>query len=144
MATRDAIKKVKDLQQRDLGASILMKIAEQVTSEDIAVAIAEMLVAMKYERVSKTETQLVPDWTARANGIRLYLGYQIGLPVQRQVIIQQSDEAPEATLDRIMASPTARKWLAKLLHDADKMTGSPAGAGKAADGASCPVADDDD
>lgn len=55
-----------------------------------------------------------PDWRARESGVKLWLSYVVGLPVQRQEIIQHKIVSkPDA--GKLLATPSALEALARSL-----------------------------
>jgi hypothetical protein len=66
-----------------------------------------------------TQRDGFPDWRARTDGIKLWLSYVIGLPVQRQEIVTHKLTSAKPTA-AMLANPETRAMLRRLLDDADK------------------------
>ena len=67
---------------------------------------------------------LRPDYRAREQVIKIMLSYNLGLPVpQVQAPPPLPTESNEQTLDRLMASPAARRMLLDAIHKAEAETG---------------------
>ncbi len=105
----------------DIGPQMLQQLAALLPPALIAEKIQGMLNAT-YESGGKVKT----DWRAVEAGVKLWMSYQIGMPVQRQVILQQKSESGEETLERLLASPASRKMLGQLLESAPKKQGKAA------------------
>lgn len=93
---------------REKGVSprLVMRIAEKIPFDDIITGIKEMLGAL----LSNDK----PDWRAREIGIKLWLSYVIGLPVQRQHVIQERiTTAP--TVDTLLQNPATLDALERML-----------------------------
>ena len=103
---------------RDIGTGTLKRLAELVTPERIAEKIHEMLDATTLVRTGSESTEERPDWRTVEAAVKLWLAYQLGMPVQRQVIVQQAAETSEGTMDRLMSSPAAIKVLESMLTKA--------------------------
>jgi hypothetical protein len=99
---------------REIGPTLLTRLAEVLPPEEIAERIRDMLNATYETKNGDVKT----DWRAVEAAIKLYLAYQLGMPVQRQVIVQQAPEAGSATMDRLMSSPAAVKVLEQMLAKA--------------------------
>ncbi len=118
-------------ESRDIGPALLGKLAELVPPAVIAAKIHEMLDA----EIKNARGEFYPDWRAREAGIKLYLSYQLGMPVQRQIVVNEQRETTSQTLERLLASPASRRALQAVL-DEDQTTGNPLRtAGKAGEGA---------
>ena len=61
---------------------------------------------------------LIPDNRARESAVKLLLAYVVGLPVQRQEIIQKFIDGSKETEEAILASPALRSTLAKKIAQA--------------------------
>lgn len=117
-------------ESRDIGPALLGKLAELVPPAVIAEKIMEMLDA----EMKNARGEYYPDWRAREAGIKLYLSYQLGMPVQRQIVVNEQRENTSQTLERLLASPASRRALQAVL-DEDQTTGNPLrGAGKVGEG----------
>lgn len=96
----------------DVGPALLGKLAELVPPAVIAAKIHEMLDA----ELKNARGEFYPDWRAREAGIKLYLSYQLGMPVQRQIVVNEQRENKEQTLERLLASPASRRALQMALE----------------------------
>ncbi len=86
-------------------------IASVVTVEEIGQRIRLLLDA----KLSNNQ----PDVRAIEAGLKLWLSYVIGLPVQRQEIVQHRITSGGSLAD-LLADPAAKQALRKALDDADK------------------------
>lgn len=67
---------------------------------------------------------LRPDYRAREQVIKIMLSYSLGLPVpQAPVPDPPPKESNEQTMDRLLASPAARRMLLDAIHRAEAETG---------------------
>lgn len=98
---------------RDISPLLLGKLAELVPPELIAEKISEMLDA----EMKNARGEFYPDWRAREAGIKLYLSYQLGMPVQRQIVVNETRESTGQTLERLLASPASRRALQSVLDE---------------------------
>lgn len=110
---------------RDIGSSTLKRLADLVTPEQIAAKIQGMLGATMVVRTGAESTEERPDWRTIEAAVKLWLSYQLGMPVQRQVVVQQAPETGEATMSRLMSSPAAVKVLETMLAKAKDVGGGP-------------------
>ena len=100
-------------------AGLMQHLAERFTPELIADKIAELLHATHVTSGNRT----IADNRAREAGLKLLLGYLIGLPVQRQEIFTRHT----TTLDELKAQakgPELRAAIMELL-DEKPVTGKP-------------------
>jgi hypothetical protein len=104
----------------DVGPALLGKLAELVPPAVIAAKVQEMLEA----ELKNARGEYYPDWRAREAGIKLYLSYMIGMPVQRQIVVSEQRESTGQTLDRLLASPASRRALRSVL-DEEQGRGAP-------------------
>lgn len=99
-----------------LSVTAVRLIAERIPPEKIAAKIEQML-----------EAKLVnnqPDWRAVEIGLKLYLSYTVGLPVQRQEIVQHKITSP-ATLTAMLTDPEAIEALQRQIDAARAATAKP-------------------
>ena len=95
-----------------LSRRILDRLTTEIPESDIVRGIREMLNASYVTKSGKEH----PDFRAREAGIRLYLSYTVGLPLQRQIVANIAAEGSEDRVeDRLMASPAARIALKEML-----------------------------
>ena len=113
-----ALDHIKD--SRDIGPALLGKLADLVPPEVIAAKIMEMLDA----EIENARGQTYPDWRAREAGIKLYLSYQLGMPVQRQIVVNETRESTGQTLERLLASPASRRALQSVLDEEQGAAGA--------------------
>ena len=95
----------------DIGPEMLTRLAAKVSPEDIAELIRTMITA---EHETKGG-DMYPDWRAREAGAKLWMSYMIGMPIQRQVIVNQASESGVQTLERLLESPASRRALQQVL-----------------------------
>jgi SLT domain-containing protein len=105
---------LKPVTSRDITPAFLAAIAAKVTPEDIANAISELLGATAWVKDSVSTYKEVPDMRAKADGIKFWLSYQLGLPVQRTEIVTATVDTEEITMAKLMASPAARKAMMEM------------------------------
>ena len=85
------------------------------------------------EMKRQTKAGLIPDVRAMEAGIKLYLAYAVGLPVQRQELVTVAINADSMTglRERLKSSPAMRDALAGLLaevaEESTKTDDTPAG-----------------
>jgi hypothetical protein len=89
--------------------SVLDEITKRITPRMIAVGIEQLLNA----KLSNGQ----PDVRAIESGIKLYLNYTVGLPVQRQEIITKKLTGP--TMDQLLSTQAGIDTLRRLLAKAD-------------------------
>ena len=58
-----------------------------------------------------------PDWRARESGLKLYYAYRVGLPVQRQEIVQHRITTP--SLSGLLKSPESRAAVRRMLAESE-------------------------
>jgi hypothetical protein len=76
-----------------------------------------------------TGGNLIPDSRAREGGLKLLLAYLVGLPVQRQEIVQVSLNGSEMR-ERLATSPAMQEALQKLMQRAGITPPAPPETGK--------------
>jgi hypothetical protein len=70
-------------------------------------------IVRKIDAMLKAETpQGNPDWRAQSDAVKLWLSYVIGLPIQRQHIIQEKISTPAP--DKLLENPVAVETLFRL------------------------------
>ena len=94
-------------------AGLMQHLAERFTPELIADKIAELLHATHVTSGNRT----IADNRAREAGLKLLLGYLIGLPVQRQEIITRHTSTLEELQAKVKNSPEMRRAIAELLDE---------------------------
>jgi len=102
----------------ELNREIVAAIAEHIDPQDIAKTIKALMGA---HRALKDGTVLL-DTRANEAGVKLALAYLVGVPVQRQEIVQVNVDADASAdmLARLKSSPALRDQLAKLLAEANE------------------------
>ena len=88
-------------------------LSERFPPELIAKKIAELLDATHVTAGNRT----IADNRAREAGLKLLLGYLIGLPVQRQEIITRHTSTLEELQAKVKNSPELRRAIAELLDE---------------------------
>lgn len=96
---------------------LVAAIAKVISPQRIAEAINEMLSA---KRELKNGT-ILPDTRAQEAGVKFYLQYMIGLPVQRveQVNVNIDADAEAGLTDRLAKSPALRQSLKRAIATAE-------------------------
>ena len=96
---------------------LVAAIAQVISPQRIAEAINEMLSA---KRELKNGT-ILPDTRAQEAGVKFYLQYMIGLPVQRveQVNVNIDADAEAGLTDRLTNSPALRQSLKRAIEKAE-------------------------
>ena len=114
---RLAGKSLADVSPTQISQAFIAAVNECVTPERVAESIGQLLTA---KRVTKTGAEF-PDYRAMEAGIKLYLAYTIGLPVQRQEVVTVNLDADAASdiEARLKSSPAARAALRKALDSAE-------------------------
>lgn len=95
----------------DIGPALLSKLAELIPVEFVAEKILQLLNA----ECVNARGESYPDNRAIEAGVKLYMSYQVGMPVQRQVIVNQTSESAAQTLERLLESPASRRALQQVL-----------------------------
>lgn len=110
-------KTLADVAPSAISQAFIVAVSECVKPERVAEAVGQLLTA---KRVTKSGTEF-PDYRAMEAGIKLYLAYTIGLPVQRQEVVTVNVDADSETgmMDRLAKSPALRAALRKALDAAD-------------------------
>lgn len=98
-------------QASDLGASLLATLAKEVGHDVIIATLKDMLTANTVTKAGKK----APDWRAREAGVKMYLAYMVGMPVQRSVTIERKEESEGETMTRLLESPAAREALKRAM-----------------------------
>lgn len=97
----------------DISAGLMQHLAERFTPELIGDKIAELLHATHVTSGNRT----IADNRAREAGLKLLLGYVIGLPVERREVITRHATTLEEVKGMAKASPQLRKALAELMDE---------------------------
>lgn len=89
-----------------LSARAITYLCNEIPAQEVVQVIRDLLTA---------ETpQGNPDWRARESGVKLWMSYVIGLPIQRQEIIQHRIVSkPDA--GKLLSTPSALEALARSL-----------------------------
>ena len=98
----------------EINKEVALALARHVSPDDIGRTIARLLGATRMLKNGVTE---LPDSRAQEAGVKLWLAYSIGLPVQRSEVVnvnlgvEESDQLEE----RLAKSPALRRALARML-----------------------------
>ena len=95
----------------DLGPALLLQLVLEVPPEEIVEALKGMVNAT----MTTKDGRKVPDYRAREAGVKLYLTYVVGMPVQRVISTPTILESDDRTMSRLMASPAAREAMKRAL-----------------------------
>ena len=100
-----------------MSRELVAAIAKVISPQRIAEAINEMLHA---KRELKNGT-ILPDTRAQEAGVKFYLQYMIGLPVQRveQVTVNVDADAEAGLSERLTKSPALRLSLKRAIEKAE-------------------------
>ena len=104
---------------RQINREVVVALARKITPDVIADKIRSLL-----DMKRPTKHGEAADVRAMEAGIKLYLAYVIGLPTQRQEIVQVNLDADSATglMERLRSSPALRESLKKLIGEAERVT----------------------
>ena len=121
---RLAGKTLADVSPSSISQAFIVAVSECVTPQRVAESVNELLSAKRITKLG----QEFPDYRAMEAGIKLYLAYTIGLPVQRQEVITVNVDAEteDGMADRLSKSPALRAALRKALdaaHAGDAIEG---------------------
>lgn len=110
-------KTLADVAPSSISQAFIVAVSECVAPERVAEAVGQLLTA---KRLTKAGAEY-PDYRAMEAGIKLYLAYTIGLPVQRQEVVTVNVDADTEAgmMDRLAKSPALRAALRKALDAAD-------------------------
>ena len=97
-----------------LGREVLKVLIEHVSPDMIAETIRDMIRATR-----PTKHGEVADTRTQEAGVKLWLAYAVGLPVQRQEIHQTVTNRSEDDNMRLLESPAVRSMLKKMLEQAE-------------------------
>jgi len=98
----------------DLSPHVLSVLVDKVPACEIADTIRDMIRATR-----TTKHGVEPNDRAREAGVKLWLAYAVGLPVQRQEIHQTVTNRSEDENMRLLESPAVRSMLKKMLEQAE-------------------------
>jgi hypothetical protein len=99
----------------EINRQIAEVLAETVSSAEVGETIKSLLTADKRTKEGGYE----PDWRAREAGAKLWLAYQVGLPVQRQEIHQTVTTRSEEENMKTLASPAMLAAMKSLIAKAE-------------------------
>jgi len=99
----------------EINRQIAEVLADTVPASEIAETIKDLLAAEKAVKDGGYE----PDWRAREAGAKLWLAYQVGLPVQRQEIHQTVTTRSEEDNMKTLASPAMLAAMKSLIARAE-------------------------
>ena len=98
-------------EREEFAMRAIMRLQDEIPFEEIAAKIRELINATR-----PTKNGDIPDTRSIECGIKLYMSYTIGLPVQRQEIItKQIDETEDELADRLRKSPALHAQVQKIL-----------------------------
>jgi hypothetical protein len=100
-----------DIRAPWVSQKLIETLAERFTPERIVGYIEDLLAATHCTKGG----QVIPDNRARESAVKLLLAYVVGLPVQRQEIIQKFIDGSKETEEAILASPALRSTLARKI-----------------------------
>jgi hypothetical protein len=101
---------------RQINREVVVALSRRIHPDLIADKIKSLL-----DMTRPTKHGPAADVRAMEAGIKLYLAYVIGLPTQRQEIVQVNLDADSATglCERLRNSPALRESLTKLIGEAE-------------------------
>lgn len=105
----------------NISQHLLERLVAEIPAKRILEGIKEMLSATFITKSGKSH----PDYRAREAGLKLYMSYAIGLPVQRQIIANvthPSSKPDEDPWSSVRDSPAARRALRAKLEEFEKAT----------------------
>lgn len=108
---------------RVINKEIVVAMANKVAPDDIAAKVYELIHA-------KRETKggaMIPDVRSMEAGIKLYLSYVVGLPIQRSEVVTVNLDADSTTglAERLRNSPALRETFRRILDAAEDTTPPP-------------------
>lgn len=98
---------------KNITPALIAHLAEKFPPERIVQKIEQLLEAKYYTKDGKEHT----DTRAIESGLKLLLSYLIGLPVQRQEIVQVNCDSLEELQRRAQQSPALRAAAARILDE---------------------------
>jgi hypothetical protein len=100
-----------------IGKEVMIALARYCPADDVAKTIASLMTA-KLVRKDGVE---YPDIRAQEAGVKLWLAYMVGMPVQRQEVVTVNLDADSEAgmVDRLRSSPALRAQLRKILDSVD-------------------------
>ena len=101
----------------DINKQVAKVLLEKVSAEKVADVIRDMLNATRL-----TKEGVEPDGRQREAGVKLWLAYMVGLPVQRQEIVSVAldAEAEIGMRERLRNSPALRASLRRVLDSLEE------------------------
>ena len=105
-------------QAAQLTPRLIEILADRFPPDRIAETIEKLLTATHLTKGG----QKIDDNRAIEAGVKLLLAYQIGLPVQRQEIVQMNIDGDAQVEERMLKSPAVRQALREKLDALDKGT----------------------
>ena len=108
---------ISEISPASISRELMDAIAHEIEPTEIAKCIRELITAT---RELKNGTVL-PDTRAMESGVKLYLAYMIGLPVQRieNLNVNVDAETEEGLTDRLAKSPALRQSFRRVLSKAE-------------------------
>lgn len=98
----------------DLSPKVLSVLVDKIPAHEIADKIRQLL-----DMKRPTKHGEIPDARAMEAGVKLWLAYCVGLPVQRQEIRTETVSTDNDALMRVLASPAALRSIKNLLAQAE-------------------------
>jgi hypothetical protein len=105
------------LSQKDdraaFGAMVVRNLKDNVSPDQVSEVITNALGARMYDRLGR---DVGPDHKTALRAAEMYIHHTVGLPVQRlETVVSKTSGTDSDVLERILASPAARKTLGKIL-----------------------------
>lgn len=106
---------------RVIGKEVVVALARKISPDDIADLVDRLI-----RTTRPTKFGAVPDARAMEAGIKLYLAYCIGLPTQRQEIVQVNLDADSSIglAERLANSPALLKSLEQIISKVKESQGA--------------------
>lgn len=113
-------KKIEDLMPAEVAKNIIIAIGNKIKPETIAEKINSLLTATR-----PTKHGDAIDTRAVEVGLKLYLSYMVGLPVQRieQINVNVDADNEKGLEERILSSPALQNALRRILAKVDGQAG---------------------
>lgn len=100
----------------DINRQVAEVLARAVPASEIGELIKTMMSATR-----QTKHGEEPEWRAREAAAKLWLAYQVGLPVQRQEIAQTITTRSEADNLRVLATPATLAAVKAMVQKAENV-----------------------
>lgn len=122
LAITETLAAIKDV--RDIGPSVVEQMMSLIPPSVVADKINAMMHATRWIGNGEHMRE-VPDTRAQEAGVKLYLAYVVGMPVQRSESIVKNLESEDQTMERAAKSPATRRHMRRMLDAMDEADGSP-------------------